>query len=581
MRVPDDSFITTTDLRPEISASWRRSLLSGLRPDVALDLSPAVDVDRRSRLLVAAAPVLDQMARELDGDAFGTLLANSRACIVDRRFGERRLQSSFDMAGIAVGSQFLEETTGTNSIATAFELRRGVSVLGAEHYMEGLKRFSCYGHPVLSRVTGRLEGVLDISCPAALASPLLGPFLRRAAHEVEQRLLQGARQAEQRMLAAYQTASAGGRRPVVVIGEGVVMASKAAMELLDPADHAVLHGLAADLPPHPRLRRRDLVLTSGRTASVALEAVSGTGGVLMKISPRDKPRSPVPRKPAPVPPEAQARADEGERCRMARRAVLISGEPGTGRTTAAVELAGDHPVARLDAVELSRLTAASWADRLERLASDHPGLVVVEDVQLLPPALVAQIGQLLRRRTAWIALTSAPVDLLTADHAALAAQCLTRIELAPLRARREELPALVNAVVRRLCPQGRPRFTPRTLEALAAQAWPGNLHELEAVLRHVLDHRTTGDVTPQDLPETHRRGTRLRTLGLMEQAEYDTIVAALRACADNKVHAARRLGMSRATLYRRLRALGIDDEAVAGPGTRTGPVSQIGTVTAR
>ncbi|WP_327242069.1 sigma-54-dependent Fis family transcriptional regulator [Streptomyces sp. NBC_01320] len=593
MRVPDDSFITESRLRPEISQSWRRSLLSGLRPDASLDLTPRDDFDRRGRLLIAAAPVLDQVAQELDGTGFGVLLADCRARIVARRFGETFLESAFDRAGVVVGSQFLEETTGTNSISTVFELRRGVTVLGEEHYIESLKTFSCYGHPLISRMTGRLEGVLDISCPAELSNPLLAPFLTRAAREIEQRLLHGAREAEQRLLSAYQNASIGGRRTVAALNEGVVMASTSAMELLSPSDHAVLRGIAGELPSRGRPARRELELSSGRTVVADFRPVPGTGGVLVEIHDPAEHRTAVPRGRNGRAAAAAGEARNFERYRAARRPVLISGEPGSGRTSTAAALTEGHVVRRLDAVELIRTGTPDLAVRL----ADYDGadVVLIEDVQLLPPELVTQAARLLQRPAGgdgpvhegpWTVLTSAPVPRLPSEHAALAARCLTRIELPPLRARRDELPSLIPELVGQLRPDARLRFTPGALEALAAHPWPGNLHELREVLLHVLDHRSAGDITPRDLPPALRAAPRVRRLSMLERAEYETIVAALRDCADNKVHTARRLGMSRATLYRRMRALGIDGNATAGAPARTQApaptaVSQIATVTSR
>ncbi|MFE5909310.1 sigma-54-dependent Fis family transcriptional regulator [Streptomyces wedmorensis] len=592
MRVPDDSFITESRLRPQISQSWRRSLLSGLRPDASLDLTPRDDFDRRGRLHIAAAPVLDQVAQELHGTGFGVLLADCRARIVARRFGDTSLESAFDRAGVVVGSQFLEETTGTNSIATVFELRRGVTVLGEEHYIESLKTFSCYGHPLISRMTGRLEGVLDISCPAELSNPLLAPFLTRAAREIEQRLLHGAREAEQRLLSAYQNASIGGRRTVAALSEGVVMASAAAMELLSPSDHAVLRGIAGELPSRGRSARREVELSSGRTVVVDFRPVPGTGGVLVEIHDPAEHRMPVPRGQRGKAAATVGETKDFDRYRAARRPVLICGEPGSGRTSTATALTEGHVVRRLDAVELVR---TGTTDLTARIAADDDGadVVLIEDVQLLPPELVTQAARLLRSRDSgdgpadtgpWTVLTSAPVPRLPSEHAALAARCLTRIELPPLRARHEELPSLVSELLRRLRPEARLRFTPGALEALAAHPWPGNLHELREVLLHVLDHRSAGDVTARDLPPALRAAPRVRRLSMLERAEYETIVAALRDCADNKVHTARRLGMSRATLYRRMRALGIDGTATAPASVQASApptVSQIATVTGR
>lgn len=175
-------------------------------------------MDRRSRLAAAAEPVL---AEQLGDGNFCVLFTDRESRIVDMPIGAGRLRDRLEGLGVVAGGVFLEETTGTNSIATAHELRRGVAVHGEEHYLEPFKRFSCYGHPITHPVTRRLVVVLDITCDTGNDSPLLAPLIARAARDIEERLLQSTRRAEQRMLAAFQTAAAGRNRPVLVLGEGV------------------------------------------------------------------------------------------------------------------------------------------------------------------------------------------------------------------------------------------------------------------------------------------------------------------------------------------------------------------------
>ena len=272
--------------RALIARSWRRAELSGLDPGAAPQDMAVEDVDRGSRLMVAARPVLAEMAAELDGTGFCTILADSAARLVDVRVGQPALQPKLEAVGAAVGRRFVEETTGTNSIATAHELRRGVSVHGDEHFIDSFKQFSCYGHPVLHPVTRRLEGVLDITCLAAHENPLLAPFLRRAAQDIEQRLLADSRQAEKNMLAAYQLCTARTHRPVVVLGDGVTLANPAATDLLEPDDYVALRSAPLVAGTGHRL-----VLSSGHEARVLASPVDGgRGAVLYELSVGDEHR---------------------------------------------------------------------------------------------------------------------------------------------------------------------------------------------------------------------------------------------------------------------------------------------------
>ena len=62
---------------------------------------------------------------------------------------------------------------------------------------------------------------------------------------------------------------------------------------------------------------------------------------------------------------------------------------------------------------------------------------------------------------------------------------------------------------------------------------------------------------PRDLPEGYRGRARCRTLTPIEQAQRDAIVDALRVTKGNKKDAAKRLGISRTTLYSAIRTFGI------------------------
>jgi transcriptional regulator of acetoin/glycerol metabolism len=535
-----------TGLRPEIALSWRRCRMSGLGPGAPdLRFEPAA-VDPRSRLVAAAQPVLEQLAGQLGDTGYCVMLADRESRLVDVPIGARGLRDRLEALGVVAGGVFMEETTGTNSIATVYELRRGLAVHGEEHYLEPFKRFSCYGHPIVHPVTHRLEGVLDITCLAENDSPLLGPFLSRAVGDIEERLLRSARRAEQRMLAAFQAASAGHSRPVLVLGEGVVLANPAAVELLDPVDHLRLRELAADLGGRDRRETRAVELSSGRRLAVRFQAVApGADGVLFEFADPDDLHG-VPHR----------RAGRGAPPRPGT-CVYVGGAPGTGRTTAVRALAGEAGIVTLDASDAAVKGEAEWLAELDAAAAARPGLLLVEDAHLLPEACAVHLRRLMERGGPWIALTGAPVAELTGYAAALAAGCPARIELPALRDRADELPGLVRAMLGELGAGARVRFTPAALAALAGHSWPGNLRELHAVIRAVVARRTAGDVTPRDLPASYQVSPRLRRMTPLERAEHDAIAAALREHDGNKLRAAQRLGISRTTLYNRMRALQI------------------------
>lgn len=146
------------------------------------------------------------------------------------------------------------------------------------------------------------------------------------------------------------------------------------------------------------------------------------------------------------------------------------------------------------------------------------------------------------------------------------------IEVPPLRSRREDLPLLIQSYINRFCHETGKRLTGITVKAMAALVsydYPGNLAELENILRQLVYLSPPGQpVDISQLPEKVRRvslavGARVdaasdldlgRLAGTYEQA---AIREALRRTRGNKSQAARLLGLSRNGLAIKMGRLGL------------------------
>ena len=125
---------------------------------------------------------------------------------------------------------------------------------------------------------------------------------------------------------------------------------------------------------------------------------------------------------------------------------------------------------------------------------------------------------------------------------------------------RGELLDIVREVSAELFPGApAPRFSPAALQCLLAWRWPGNVAEMARLLAHLRRSAGTGLIQTKDLPAPMRQTT-LSSLSRYEQSERDTIVAALAEANGNKSRAAEILGIGRTTMYRKMRALKIDDD---------------------
>jgi len=506
------------------------------------------DIDRRSRLVVAAEPVLNRMAQDLVDTRFSVLLADSASVIVDRRYGQRSLTGALDRVMAVPGSQYTEAVSGTNALATAYEVRHPIAVTGTEHYLEALQQFSCFGAPIVHPVTRRLEGVLDVTGHVDDATELLPPFLMRAVRDIEQQLLDGARIAEQRMLAAFQAQAAHRPNPVVVLSDDVLLANRHAVDLLHTGDHTRLRELAIDAPRSGTVSAV-LVLEGGTAVAVHYARVPDSpGGVIFDFEPTEQ-RPPVPRRTGRSGPEDDVTS-------LGAGPVLVHGEPGTGRSFLARRLAGAGAQVLAAHDELTAGTGAWILRARQLLETGQP--VVIDDVHLLSPTAAGLLAKLVdagpSRR---LVMVAGEVAGQAPECAALLARCTARRGLAPLRLRTGPFGALVRELMAGIPAARGRRLTPTALHILQAHSWPGNVRELREVLVAAAGAHRGGDITERDLPAAYRISPRRRHLGLLEQAEHDMIVAVLAEEGGNKAHAAARLGIGRTTLYERIRRFGI------------------------
>lgn len=528
-------------LRPEIATAWRRAQMSGLDPGMGVRETSIIEVDRRSRLITAAGPVLDSMLDELADTGFSVLLADRTSKIVDRRDAQRGLNHRLDDVLAVPGVQYLEEMSGTNSLATAFELQKPIAVTGDEHFLESFRDFACYGAPIRNPVTRRVEGVLDVTGPAKDATQLLGTFIRRAVRDIELRLLKGSRTAEQRLLTEFQEHSRNKNHAVLVLSETLVLSNPTAMDLVRGADHAALLSLSGDLRSSAVLRKT-ITLVSGTRVDVAAHGIESTGGVLYDVVVAE--------------PEAISRMPAPPAAKPTSGVVAVVGEPGTGRTCRGLDLAGADAVIA-DCVDGVGANEGEWTRSVVATIRQTARTgVLLDNVHLLSDQGISTLAQALRSVRVNVILTSSPAPEDRFELSALLATASQRHELRPVRMLGNDFSSIANLLLDDIQPGHGLRIAPSAMRVLAEQPWPGNLHQLRQTIAAAARGRTMGEITAGDLPATVQARAR-RRLTVIETAERDTIVSALISAKGNKAAAARELGIGRTTLYQRLNQYGV------------------------
>jgi DNA-binding NtrC family response regulator len=138
--------------------------------------------------------------------------------------------------------------------------------------------------------------------------------------------------------------------------------------------------------------------------------------------------------------------------------------------------------------------------------------------------------------------------------------CVVPVYLPPLRERRNDIPLLAeNLLKKALTEVGREDviLSPETIDVMMDYDWPGNVRELENALRYALVKCRDNLLLPEYLPlkilETYVPSQVYPKKQRKRKLDAETVWRTLEEAGDNKVEAALRLGVSRATLYRFLK----------------------------
>jgi two-component system response regulator HydG len=290
-----------------------------------------------------------------------------------------------------------------------------------------------------------------------------------------------------------------------------------------------------------------------------------------------------------------------------RSTVLLLGETGTGKERVAdaihaLSARANRPFVRVHCAALAETLLESELFGHERGAFTGAntrregrfkladgGTILLDEIGEISPSIQVKLLRVLQERTfervGGTDTISVDVRLVAATHRDLKAMVaagtfradlyyrlnVVTLEVPSLRARREDIPALVEHHIARLARDlgvPAPRITPEAMRLLRRYQWPGNIRELENVLERalvmcrarILD---VGDLEAHFTPELHTAGGAPRIPGAsFAEIERHAILTTYEACGRSPLRTAETLGLSLRTVHYRLR------EYAGGTGRR-------------
>jgi sigma-54 dependent transcriptional regulator, acetoin dehydrogenase operon transcriptional activator AcoR len=554
-------------VRGVITESWLRCRDRAVDPELLRAPGTLSDADlkrfrdRYRTLLEASAPVMSA-ARDFLSDAGKILLLTDAHGVIIGVEGDAKTRDCANEIALVPGAPWDELATGTNAIGTALAVGQAVQVHGAEHFCEGIKRWTCTAAVVRDPCDASIVGAIDVSGTSDTYSRQSLAFVVSAAAQIEARLKQLELAERFRILESCVSLLS------IAHSDGVILFDRRGFAIKANGHGAAALALAgqAQAVAHP-LRVKALNLEAPAHAerlpewlpAARIEPVVDRGeriGTFVVLAPGAA-RGAKPSRPAHATPAAAAFDDvvcrsaalreAVARARMlapARAPILLLGETGVGKElfargihSAGTQAAG--PFVALNCAGLSRdllaselfgyadgaFTGARRGGAAGKIEASHGGTLFLDEIGEMPIELQGHLLRALEQGEIYRVGENQPrkvqFRLISATNRELRDEvaagrfrmdlyyrvAVTSLRIPPLRDRPEDIEALAEHYLRLFADERRagPRdLSPEARAALHAYGWPGNVRELRNVMESVGLVAMDAIVARADLPEEIR-----------------------------------------------------------------------------
>jgi transcriptional regulator of acetoin/glycerol metabolism len=588
-----------------ILRSWTRCAALGLEgrinslPEPLTSREFAASAEEAERFRRLCRPEIEALYADAEATDSIVILTNAHGLVLDT-IGSLGFAQRAARVALMPGVPWSEQTVGTNAIGTSLAEGCSVEVRGAEHYLECNRILSCSAAPIIGPL-GEILGVLDLSGPAEVHHAHALGLVRLAAEQIEHRLFdQGFERADIVRLHTDPAMLGTPREGVLVFEDGYLKAAnRHGLRLVGRSFDALGTIAWTDL-------FQNGIATLADTGS--LKRADGAA-LLGRLEHRKRSLSPASRQARTLPPanirpifnmETHKGLDRAVKLLDADVPVLVWGETGTGKEVFARSVrarcsrAGKPFVAvncaalpetlmeaELFGYQSGAFTGARPGGSKGHLREADGGVLFLDEIGDMPLSLQTKLLRVLQEREV-VPLggsRAVPVDftLICATNRNLSD--LVRnggfrsdlyfriaqytIELQPLR-RRADRVQLIDAVWEALGAAARGIvLEPECRERLSRYDWPGNFRQLVGCLRAILalcepGERLGIDALPPDVRNAaDADGKPVPTVSEPFPPTLDSMTLAamreaLQASKGNVSLAARMLGVSRSTFYRRL-----------------------------
>ncbi len=573
-----------------VRRSWLRCLdeyglnpLSNAQPVVVSRQELVLRKEQSLELVSFADAEMAHLYRQLAGSGHSIILTDRDGVLLSY-YGDPSFKGAASRAGLMPGAVWSERYGGTNGMGTCLLERGPLIVHRDQHFLARNTGLTCCAAPIFDP-RGELVAVLDASGESDRAQQHTLVLVNMSAQMIENRLFL------HRFRDAFVVRFHSRPELVGTWSEGIIALDRAGA--IAAVDRNALFQLgcktADDLMRAPlervfnislpalvgRSRRKSFhplpiyeARQGGRFFAVAQEPESAQRGArAAHAAPRDSTSLPSPSRSA-LDELELGDAAMARNIRAAKRVasrdvpVLLIGETGSGkemfaRALHAASERAEHPFVAVKCAALSEALLQS------HIVQGHGGTLLLEDIGELPGELQARLLHVLEKREVRLIATSASTLEEAVRRGEFREDLFYRLQGLVLRLprfhEREDKRALVRHVfAQEAADTPSVSLSEELIDALCARQWPGNIRQLRNALRAMIVLRGGDKLGVADLPSDYGLGApEAGRLNALASAERGALLRELELERGNLSHVARKLGVSRNALYRKMRRLGI------------------------
>ncbi len=578
-------FVSDSDnlsLPGPLSESWLRSRHYGLdrTDDLVPFVRPALLNEVRGQngwVAQLARPLIERLGGEINRQPSIVVVSDAKGLVLET-CGNSHFLRKASRISLAPGNLWGEQARGTNAIGTALALGGLCEVNGDEHFLNQNAGLYCSAAPIY-RPDGLIAGVLDISTPAQRPFDDARSLILQAVRHIEHQWVMGCVTPQHWTLRLHSDARVLGSAHELILvfrDEILTAANRLAMQEFNLS--AASFGTLDFATLFPEMQRQTLnaprqtLAVNNRHYYSLLQMPERHSQV---VRPRELPFD-------------RDGADRQKALRIlnAGLALCISGETGCGKEYFSQRLFEESHRRQGNFVAINcaalpenlieselfgyapgAFTGANPKGYLGKIREADGGVLFLDEIGDMPLSLQTRLLRVLQEKTVTPlgSRLSYAVDfsLICATHQDLAQQVAAgafredlmyriqefNLRILPLR-QRAHVDRFILNLWRELGAESRSiRLAPETVVVLARYPWPGNVRQLLSTLKVLLALADDGElITPDALPEQFC----VLPLPADPHAAPQEMLDAIRSANGNISLAAKRLGVSRSTLYRKM-----------------------------